>query len=97
LEQKLHETRNTKVVDNRYKIGGNYVLEQLGTIQCIESNHHLRKDIFDCFIEKLSFLELIIDDRFTKIREIYEIEGRMNPLGGYLESENMTPSSLRVY
>ena len=39
-------------------------------------------------------LEPIINNRFTKIREIYEIEGRMNPLDGYLESENIILSSL---
>lgn len=49
------------------------------------------------FIEKTSFLEPIIYDRFTKIRQIYETEGRMNPLKWYLESENMTLSSLKEF
>jgi hypothetical protein len=95
LEQKLHETRNTKVFDKRYKIGDNYVnWNNWRQFSAIESNHQHRKNVFDCFVEKTSMLEPIIDDRFTKIREIYEIEGRMNPLEGYLESENITLSSL---
>lgn len=95
LEQKLHEIRNTKVVDKRYKIGSNYVnWSNWRQFSAIESNHQHRKNVFDCFIEKTNLLEPIINNRFTKIREIYEIEGRLNPLDGYLESENIILSSL---
>lgn len=83
MEQKVHEIRNTKVVDKRYKIGDNHInWSNWRQFNATESNPQNRKNVFNCFADKTSMLEPSIDDRFTKIREIYEIEGRMNPLEG---------------
>lgn len=90
LEQKLHETRNAKVIDQRYKIEGNYVnWSNWRQFSAVENNYINRKNVFDCFIEKTATLKPIIEDRFTKISEIYESEGKINPLDGYLESEKV--------
>lgn len=80
MEQKVNEIRNTKVDDKRYKIGDNHI--NWRQFNATESNPQNRKNVFNCFADKTSMLEPIIDDRFTKIREIYEIEGRMNPSEG---------------
>ncbi len=98
LEQELHEIRNTKVVDKRYKIDGNYVnWSNWRQFNASEKSHKRRKDVFDCFIDKTELLESVIEKRFTEIKEIYETQGKMNPLQGYLEDENMSYQSLSLF
>lgn len=56
LEQKIHETRNTKVIDKRYKTGDNYVnWSNWRQISAIESNPQVRKDVFDCSLRRQVF------------------------------------------
>ncbi|HYG00191.1 MAG TPA: M3 family metallopeptidase [Candidatus Saccharimonadales bacterium] len=98
LEQKLHEIRNTKVVDKRYKLEGNYInWSNWRQFNALEENHKHRKDVFDCFIDKSELLKPVIEKRFTNIREIYQTEGKMNPLQGYLEDENISYQSLTQF
>lgn len=95
LEQELHETRNTKIIDKRYKLEGTYVnWNNWRQFNATEGNHKRRKDVFDCFIEKTELLRPLIEERFSKIKEIYETQGKMNPLQGYLDSENISHQSL---
>lgn len=95
LELELHETRNTKIIDKRYKLGGTYVnWNNWRQFNATEGNHKRRKDVFDCFIEKAELLRPLIEERFSNIKEIYETEGKMNPLQGYLDSENISHQSL---
>jgi hypothetical protein len=87
LERELHEIRNKKLVDKRYRIGDNYVsCSNWRQFDEIETNHNYRKNVFDHFIEKTEWIKPVIGKRFNKIRNIYEYEEGMNPLCGYLES-----------
>lgn len=76
LERELHELRNTKLVDKRYRIEDNYVnWSNWRQFSAIETNHNHRKNVFDCFIEKTELLKPVIEKRFNRIRHIYENEG----------------------
>ena len=81
-------TRGTRIEDN-YVNWSNW-----RQFSAVENNYLNRKNVFDCFIEKTGKLKPIIDNRFTKISEIYESEGKMNPLDGYLESEKINHKCL---
>lgn len=95
LEQELHETRNVGIIDKRYRLKGDYVnWNNWRQFNAVERNHNHRKDVFDCFIEKTELLRPLIEKRFCNIREIYETKGKMNPLQGYLDSENISYQSL---
>jgi oligoendopeptidase F len=95
LEQELHETRNAGIIDKRYKLEGDYVnWNNWRQFNAVESNHKHRKDVFDCFIEKTELLKPLIEKRFCNIRKIYETNGKMNPLQGYLDSEDISSQSL---
>ena len=39
----------------------------------------------------------VIEKRFNKIRSIYEYDGGMNPLNGYLESEGISYNKLKEF
>ena len=87
LERELHEIRNKKLVDKRYRIEDNYVnWSNWRQFNAIETNHNYRKNVFDHFIEKIEWIKPVIEKRFNKIRNIYEYEEGMNHLRGYLES-----------
>lgn len=90
--------RNKKLVDKRYRIEDNYVnWSNWRQFNAIETNHKCRKNVFDCFIEKTELIKPVIEKRFSKIRYIYEYEGGMNPLHGYLESEGISYNMLKEF
>ena len=98
LERELHEIRNKKLVDKRYRIEDNCVnWSNWRQFNAIETNHNYRKNVFDCFIEKTELIKPVIEKRFNKIRSIYEYDGGMNPLHGYLESEGVSYNKLKEF
>ena len=98
LERELHEIRNKKLVDKRYRIGDNYVnWSNWRQFNAIETNHNYRKNVFDHFIEKSELIKPVIEKGFNKIRNIYEYEGGMNPLLGSLESEGVSYDKLKEF
>ena len=95
LERELNEIRNKQWVYKRYRIEDNYV--NWRQFNAIETNHNYRKNVFDCFIEKTELIKPVIEKRFNKIRNIYEYDGGMNPLHGYLESEGVSYNKLKEF
>ena len=85
-------------MDKRYRIEDNYVnWSNWRQFSAIETYHNNRKNVFVCFIEKTELLKPVIEKRFNRIRHIYEYEGGMNPLYGYLESGGVSYDKLKEF
>lgn len=98
LETLLHKTRNREIIDKNYKIQNNYInWSNWRQFNGLEKESENRKKVFDNFIQKTNSIRPLIEKRFTKIMEIYEKDGHMNPLEGYLEIEHISHQELKNF
>ncbi|MBA3749774.1 MAG: hypothetical protein H0X03_02560 [Nitrosopumilus sp.] len=98
LENELHQVRNKKILEKRFKINNNYVnWSNWRQFNAIEKNDKNRKYVFDKFINKTEIISPIIEKRFNRITDIYYKEGKINPLQGYLENEGITYTRLKDF
>jgi hypothetical protein len=106
LELKLHDLRGTKIKSRYFKFNGKQVnWNNWRQFNSCENDNNKRKIVFDEFIKKTKYISPVINLRFKKIREIYSnfsdkinenSRKTFNPLDGYLISEKITFSELRV-
>jgi len=106
LELKLHDLRGTKIKSRYFKFNGKQVnWNNWRQFNSCENDNNKRKIVFDEFIKKTKYISPVINLRFKKIREIYSnFSDKINensrkpfsPLDGYLISEKITLSELRV-
>jgi hypothetical protein len=106
LELKLHDLRGTKIKSRYFKFNGKQVnSNNWRQFNSCENDNNKRKIVFDEFIKKTKYISLVINLRFKRIREIYSnFSDKINensrkpfsPLDGYLTSEKITFSELRV-
>ena len=106
LELKLHNLRGTKIKSRYFKFNGKQVnWNNWRQFNSCENDNNKRKIVFDEFIKKTKYISPVINLRFKKIREIYSnFSDKINensrkpfsPLDGYLTSEKITLSELRV-
>ena len=106
LELKLHDLRGTKIKSRYFKFNGKHVnWNNWRQFNSCENDNNKRKIVFDEFIKKTKYISPVINLRFKRIREIYSnfsdkinenSRKTFNPLDGYLISEKITFSELRV-
>ena len=106
LELKLHDLRGTKIKSRHFKFNGKQVnWNNWRQFNSCENDNNKRKIVFDEFIKKTKYISPVINLRFKRIREIYSnfsdninenSRKTFNPLDGYLISEKITFSGLRV-
>jgi len=106
LELKLHDLRGTKIKSRYFKFNGKQVnWNNWRQFNSCENDNNKRKIVFDEFIKKTKYISPVINLRFKRIREIYSnfsdkinenSRKTFNPLEGYLISEKITFSELRV-
>lgn len=106
LELKLHYLRGTKIKSRYFKFNGKQVnWNNWRQFNSCENDNKKRKIVFDEFIKKTKYISPVINLRFKRIREIYSnfsdkinenSRKTFNPLDGYLISEKITFSELRV-
>lgn len=106
LELKLHDLRGTKIKSRYFKFNGKQVnWNNWRQFNSCENDNKKRKIVFDEFIKKTKYISPVINLRFKRIREIYSnfsdkinenSRKTFNPLDGYLISEKITFSELRV-
>jgi hypothetical protein len=106
LELKLHDLRGTKIKSRYFKFNGKQVnWNNWRQFNSCENDNNKRKIVFDEFIKKTKYISPVIYLRFKRIREIYSnFSDKINensrkpfsPLDGYLTSEKITLSELRV-
>ena len=106
LELKLHDLRGTKIKSRYFKFNGKQVnWNNWRQFNSCENDNNKRKIVFDEFIKKTKHISPVINLRFKRIREIYSnfsdkinenSRKTFNPLDGYLISEKITFSELRV-
>jgi hypothetical protein len=106
LELKLHDLRGTKIKSRYFKFNGKQVnWNNWRQFNSSENDNKKRKIVFDEFIKKTKYISPVINLRFKRIREIYSnfsdkinenSRKTFNPLDGYLISEKITFSELRV-
>ena len=106
LELKLHDLRGTKIKSRYFKFNGKHVnWNNWRQFNSCENDNNKRKIVFDEFIKKTKYISPVINLRFKRIREIYSnfsdkinenSRKKFNPLDGYLISEKITFSELRV-
>jgi hypothetical protein len=106
LELKLHDLRDTKIKSRYFKFNGKQVnWNNWRQFNSCENDNNKRKIVFDEFIKKTKYISPVINLRFKRIREIYSnFSDKINensrkpfsPLDGYLTSEKITLSELRV-
>jgi len=106
LELKLHDLRSTKIKSRYFKFNGKQVnWNNWRQFNSCENDNKKRKIVFDEFIKKTKYISPVINLRFKRIREIYSnfsdkinenSRKTFNPLDGYLISEKITFSELRV-
>jgi hypothetical protein len=106
LELKLHDLRGTKIKSRYFKFNGKQVnWNNWRQFNSCENDNNKRKIVFDEFIKKTKYISPVINLRFKRIREIYSnfsdkinenSRKTFNPLDGYLISEKITFSELRV-
>lgn len=98
LELELHNTRNTKIVSSRYRFKDSPVnWSNWRQFNSLEENHKKRKDVYDEFIAKTSYIAPIVEQRFSLIKEIYRDLGENHGLdlvSSYLEQENISYDQL---
>jgi hypothetical protein len=106
LELKLHDLRGTRIKSRYFKFNGKQVnWNNWRQFNSRENDNNKRKIVFDEFIKKTKYISPVINLRFKRIREIYSnFSDKINensrkpfsPLDGYLTSEKITLSELRV-
>jgi hypothetical protein len=106
LELKLHDLRGTKIKSRYFKFNGKQLnWNNWRQFNSCENDNNKRKIVFDEFIKKTKYISPVINLRFKRIREIYSnfsdkinenSRKTFNPLDGYLISEKITFSELRV-
>ena len=106
LELKLHDLRGTKIKSRYFKFNGKQVnWNNWRQFNSCENDNNKRKIVFDEFIKKTKYISPVINLRFKRIREIYSnfsdkinenSRKTFNPLDGYLISEKIAFSELRV-
>jgi hypothetical protein len=106
LELKLHDLRGTKIKSRYFKFNGKQVnWNNWRQFNSCENDNNKRKIVFDEFIKKTKYISPVINLRFKRIREIYSnfsekinenSRKTFNPLDGYLISEKITFSELRM-
>lgn len=106
LELKLHDLRGSKIKSRYFKFNGKQVnWNNWRQFNSCENDNNKRKIVFDEFIKKTKYISPVINLRFKRIREIYSnfsdkinenSRKTFNPLDGYLISEKITFSELRV-
>ena len=104
LELELHDTRNNKITSTKHVFNDSKVnWSTWRQFNSFEINSNNRKEVFDEFINKTKYIAPIIEKRFYKIREVYEEyqvtnkikgNGRLDPVSGYLEDENISYEQL---
>ena len=104
LELELHDTRNNKITSTKHVFSDSKVnWSTWRQFNNFEINSANRKEVFDEFINKTKYIAPIIEKRFYKIREVYEEyqdttkikgNGRLDPVSGYLEDENISYEQL---
>lgn len=106
LELKLRDLRGAKIKSRFCKFNGKILnWNNWRQFNSTENDNKRRKIVFDEFIKKTRYISPVINLRFKKIKEIYSnfsdkinenSKGRFSPLDGYLLSEKITFSELRV-
>lgn len=102
LELKLYSLRNKKVVSSKAKFAGSPVnWSSWRQFNSAEKDERKRKQVYDEFVRKTSYLSPVIEARFDAIAKAYsEHSGgsggkkRLGPLDGYLENEGLSYSQL---
>ena len=98
LELELHNTRNTKIVSSRHRFKDSPVnWSNWRQFNSLEDNHKKRKDVYDEFIAKTSYIAPIVEQRFLLIKEVYRDLGEnhgLDPVSSYLEQENISYDQL---
>lgn len=107
LELELHKTRNTKIVSSRHKFNDSLVnWSTWRQFNSLEKNDSNRKEVFDEFIGKTTYISAIVEDRFSSIKQVYrefkDVKYRdtrsngnkISPLSGFLEDENISYDKL---
>lgn len=105
LELELHNTRNEKVSSSKYKFEGSAVnWSTWRQFNSHEKDHTKRKELFDEFILKTTYITPIIEKRFLSIKQVYEEygyskvepkeENKLDTLSAYLEHENISYDKL---
>ncbi|HZE77191.1 MAG TPA: hypothetical protein VE089_01440, partial [Nitrososphaeraceae archaeon] len=73
LELKLHNVRNKRIASTKHQIGNTPVnWSTWRQFNSIQNDPTIRKKVFDEFIIKTKYIAPIIENRFKRIKEIYE-------------------------
>ena len=105
LELELHHTRNTNITSSRHMFKDSPVnWSTWRQFNSFEKEPKNRKEVFDEFIEKTKYIAPIIENRFSKIKQVYEenrhgkddkeMNNKVDPVSAYLEQENITYEKL---
>jgi hypothetical protein len=105
LELELHNTRNAKVSSSSHMFKDSPVnWSTWRQFNSFEKQPKNRKEVFDEFIEKTRYIAPIIENRFSKIKQVYEenihskdekeMNNELDPVSAYLEQENITYEKL---
>jgi hypothetical protein len=107
LEIQLHNARTGLIVSSKHTFNGTPVnWNTWRQFNSKEKSDVGRKEVFDEFINKTHIIRPLIESRFSSIRETYKkfefpvndgpnhVKQRIDPLVGYLKSENITYEKL---
>ncbi|HJT47916.1 MAG TPA: M3 family metallopeptidase [Nitrososphaeraceae archaeon] len=105
LELELRNTRNAKVSSSRHTFKDSPVnWSTWRQFNSLEKQTKNRKEVFDEFIEKTRYIAPIIENRFSKIKRVYEkyrhskddkeMNNELDPVSAYLEQENISYEKL---
>lgn len=74
LELKLHELRETRIRSRELRFNGKYVNRNSSRqFNSCENDHSKRKIVFDEFVAKTKYISPIINLRFKKIRDLFQL------------------------
>lgn len=110
LELELHNARNTKITSSRHMLKDSPVnWSTWRQFNSLEKEPKNRKEVFDEFIEKTKYIEPIIENRFSAIKQVYrenthgnkecrkDPNGKLDPVSAYLENENISYEQLAEF
>jgi len=105
LELELRNTRNAKVSSSKRMFKDSPVnWSTWRQFNSFEKHPKNRKEVFDEFIDKTKYIAPIIENRFSKIKQVYEehrrakddkeMNNELDPVSAYLEQENISYEKL---
>ena len=105
LELELRNARNKNITSSRHMFMDSPVnWSTWRQFNSFEKQPKNRKEVFDEFIEKSKYISPIIENRFSKIKQVYEenrhskddkeMNNQLDPVSAYLEQENISYAKL---